>query len=79
MFLFEEIAQCENMGVPLTCGSVDVTQVHFRMCPESFKIHCTGKEGFPSLAFQVICGPKRIIFHCSDGYYGSYNDKTICT
>ena len=76
--LKEVMVQYENMGVCLACGSVDVTHVHLGMCPESFKIHCTGKEGFPTLAFQVICGPKRRIFHCSDGYYGSYNDKTIC-
>ena len=38
---------------------------------------CTGKEGFPTLAFEVSSDHKKRILSCSQYFWGSINDKTI--
>jgi hypothetical protein len=66
-----------KFGFPLACGSMDVTHIYIGKCPYALKVLATGKENRPTLAFQVVCGPNRQVFYCSDAYLGSYNDITI--
>ena len=47
------------------------------MCPENLRIQHVGKEGFPTLAYDVSCDHAGIAFHVTPGTYGSCNDKTI--
>ncbi|CAM9614188.1 unnamed protein product, partial [Ectocarpus fasciculatus] len=70
-------AQYAKMGLPLACGSMDVTHVRLGKCPVENSVICTGKEKYPSLAFQAVVGPNRRVFHVSDAFYGSFNDITI--
>ena len=44
-----------KMGFPGAVGSVDATHIRWHMCPVE-KVHlATGKEKYPSVAFQVGC------------------------
>ena len=43
-----------DMGFPGTVGSIDVTHVRWLRCSNKLTNLCTGKEGFPTLAFEVI-------------------------
>jgi hypothetical protein len=67
----------EDLGFPGACGSMDATHLRMYKCPEGLKQLATGKEGYPTLAYQAICTPNRQILYCSTGYLGSYNDMTI--
>lgn len=69
--------QYAKMGLPLACGSMDVTHVRLGKCPYFLSNHCTGKENYPSLAFQAICGPNKELFHVSEAFLGALNDNTI--
>ena len=53
-------AAYSKMGLPLACGSMDATHVRLGKCPESEKTLCTGKEKYPSLAFQCIVGNNKL-------------------
>jgi hypothetical protein len=44
---------------------------------KDFKILNTGKENYPTVVFQVICKPNRLVIYCSKCFPGSCNDKTI--
>ena len=47
------------------------------MCPASLRTLHTGKEGFPTIAYNVSCDHKGNAFFVTAGTYGSCNDKTI--
>jgi hypothetical protein len=42
-----------KMGFPGAVGSVDATHIRWHMCPVEFVHAATGKEKYPSVAFQV--------------------------
>jgi hypothetical protein len=45
-----------DMGLPGCVGSVDCVHIGWDQCPTSQYFHMyTGKEGFPSMAYEVIC------------------------
>jgi hypothetical protein len=67
----------EEMGFGGACGSMDATHVRLGKCPHGLRVLATGKEGYPTLAFQCICAPNRQVLYCSEPYLGSYNDITI--
>ena len=66
-----------RLGLPGAVFSMDCTHVYLDKCPIEFSNICTGKEGKPILAFQLAVDHFRRIYHCSTGFYGSFNDKTI--
>ena len=66
-----------KFGFDGACGSMDVTHVRLGKCPEGLKVLATGKENYPTLAFQCVCTPNRVVTYCSSAYMGSYNDITI--
>lgn len=47
------------------------------MCPAALRILHTGKEGFPTLAYNVSCDHAGNALFCTAGTYGTCNDKTI--
>jgi hypothetical protein len=56
---------------------MDVTHVAWHRCPVEEKHLNTGKEGFPTRAFEVVVDHTRRILYCSVGYRGAMNDKSI--
>jgi hypothetical protein len=65
------------VGFPGCLGSMDVVHVHWGRCPESQRVLHTGKEGYPTIAYQVIVDHLGRAMACTAGFYGSCNDKTI--
>jgi hypothetical protein len=63
--------------VPGCGGSVDCVHIAWDMCPAGIRSDCKGKEGYPSVVFQVICSHTRKVLGVSGPYYGTWNDKTI--
>ena len=66
-----------KLGLPGAVFSMDCTHLYLDKCPVEFTNICTGKEGKPTLAFQLAVDHFRRIYHCSQHFYGSFNDKTI--
>ena len=66
-----------KLGLPGSVGSCDVTHIILDKCPSEVLNLCNGKEGKPSLAFQVVVSHRKQILSISKGEYGAYNDKTI--
>jgi hypothetical protein len=60
------------------CGrSVDVVHVNWSNCPAEDSNQVTGKEEFPSLAFEVVTGFDRQSLGVSIAHFGTRNDKQI--
>jgi len=66
-----------RLGFPGCVGSMDCTHVPWAMCPVSLTHQCTGKEGYPTLAFQVMVDHSRKIHHVSKVFWGATSDKNI--
>ena len=56
---------------------MDVVHLAWCMCPASLLNLATGKEGYPSVAYNAICDHSGRVLSVLPGSYGSYNDKTI--
>ena len=66
-----------KLGFPGCIGSIDATHLKWSMCPKSLSNICSGKESFPSIAYQVVVDHSRRVLHITQGMYGSLNDITI--
>ena len=77
----EELAEIEaayaSIGIPGACGSMDVVHIALGTWPYGLKNICTGKEGYPTLGYNVICDHKGKAIALLPGAYGTLNDKTI--
>ena len=67
------------MGLPGAVGSIDCTHVWWDRCPVNGQNDYIGKEGFPTVAYEVIVDHNRRILFATKGFPGSNNDKTICS
>mmetsp|Transcript_43187 Transcript_43187/g.97608 ORF Transcript_43187/g.97608 Transcript_43187/m.97608 type:complete len:160 (-) Transcript_43187:107-586(-) len=56
---------------------MDVVHVAWGMCPSALSNLCTGKEGYPSIAYTAICEHAGRAFAVLPGAYGASNDQTI--
>lgn len=65
------------VGFPGCLGSMDVVHVHWERCPSGLSVMHTGKEGYPTIAYQVIVDHSGRALACTRGFYGSWNDKII--
>jgi hypothetical protein len=80
-----EIRECvatyaeENINLPGCMGSVDCVHVPWPKALASQRSWYVGKEGFPTVAFQVVVNHKRKILSVSQPHPGSHNDKTIAS
>ena len=50
-----------KIGLPGTCGSIDCTHLRWDRCPNVNRNNYIGKEGFPSIAYEVIVDHNRYI------------------
>ena len=72
------LAVYTRLGFPGCLGSMDCTHVRWLRCPFHLLNSCHGKEGFPTLAFQVLVDHGRQIRHVSQSFYGAMNDINVC-
>jgi hypothetical protein len=68
----------QRMGLPGVLGSTDCVHVKWERCPVARSNSCTGKEGYPTLAWQCTVNHKLRFMSVSKAFFGSTNDKTIC-
>jgi hypothetical protein len=62
----------------LGCGrSIDVVHLKWSNCPAGDYNRSLGKEGYPTLAFEVVTGNNRNILGISPVQYGTRNDQHI--
>ena len=71
------VGEYSTRGLPGCVGSVDCVHVGWDKCPSMYKNMYTGKEGFPSIAYEVICTSRKFIQSVSVGHPGTRNDKHI--
>mmetsp|Transcript_3458 Transcript_3458/g.7882 ORF Transcript_3458/g.7882 Transcript_3458/m.7882 type:complete len:412 (+) Transcript_3458:205-1440(+) len=71
------MAAYDKLGFTGCVGSTDCVHVKMDCCPVSLYWKCTGKEGFPTLAYSVTVDHGKRILASTASYYGSRNDKTI--
>jgi hypothetical protein len=65
------------VGFPGAIGCTDVVHVWWDRCPASLVNLYTGKEGYPTIAYEMTCAHNGKILYCTPGFYGSQNDKSI--
>ena len=65
------------LGFPGACGSIDCVHIQWDKCPFHLRSVCTGKEGFPTLAYEACVDHTKKILSVTKSHYGSRNDKTI--
>ncbi len=64
-------------GIPGAVGSTDCTHIPWGRCPAAFVNNFTGKEGYPTVAYQITCDYHKRILWVIDGHPCSRNDKSI--
>ena len=69
-------AACEERGFPGACGSTDGVQIAWEGCPYAYRASFTGKEGYPTLGFNVTVDHDMRVLHVCSMFAGRFNDKT---
>ena len=75
--LEQVMSDYDRLGFTGAVGSTDVTHVKWACCPTSHARTYTGKEGFPTVAFQATVDHSGRILAVTKGFAGATNDKTI--
>ena len=55
------------VGLPGAIGSMDVVHVAWAMCPAGLAHLATGKEGYPSVTYNVICDHESLTLATTSG------------
>ncbi|CAN0441290.1 unnamed protein product, partial [Pylaiella littoralis] len=71
------MGQYEKLGFPGAMGSTDVTHIAWGRCPYNQARSYTGKEGKPTIGYQVTVNHAGRVLAVTEGFTGSTNDKTI--
>ena len=71
------VDEYKAMGLPGCVGSVDCVHIGWDMCPVQYTNMYKGKEGYTSIAYEVICTSRKFIQSVSAGHPGARNDKHI--
>ncbi|CAB1121303.1 unnamed protein product [Ectocarpus sp. CCAP 1310/34] len=58
-------------------GSTDVTHIRWACCPYSWARQYTGKDGFPSIAYEAIVDYTGHVLVVTKGFAGAMSDKPI--
>ena len=66
-----------NYGFPGCVGSMDGVHIPWEACPWQMKHLHTGKEGYPTIAFNVVCDSTTRVQSISRAFHGKVNDKTL--
>ena len=64
-------------ALPGCVGSIDVAHVGWDACSAADRIHYSGKEKYPTIAYEVICSNDKKILSVTQGSPGTRGDKTI--
>ena len=67
----------EQMGLPGCIGSTDCVHLRWDRCPVGLAQLCSGKGGFPTLAYSCTVDHHHRILASTTSYWGAKNDKTI--
>ena len=67
----------KHAGFPGCVGAGDGVHIAYNNASYGEKGWYVGKEGYPTIAYHVICDHHRRILACSRGYPGSFNDINI--
>lgn len=73
----ERESEYTALGIPGACGFINVVHISLVACPQGLINVCTGKEGYSSLAYHIICNHTGRELVLMPGAYGTVNDKTI--
>lgn len=76
-YLTKVMEQYHRIGFPGAIGSTDVTHIYWGMCPYNQARMYTGKEGKPTIAYQVTVDHSGRVLAVTPGFTGATNDKTI--
>ncbi|CAB1110826.1 unnamed protein product [Ectocarpus sp. CCAP 1310/34] len=76
-FAAEIMGIFHQLGYTGACGSTDVTHIDWNMCPFTLGRSFTGKEGFPTIAYEVTVDHAGRALAVTNGFTGATNDKTI--
>ena len=71
------LSEYTSAGFPGCLGSTDGVHISWDKCHAQQKMLHTGKEKYPTVAYNVTVNHRRWIMSVSRGFFGSYNDKTI--
>ena len=71
------VGEYSERGLPGCVGGLDVVHIGWDKCPHQFFNMYKGKEGFPSIAYEVICSSRKFIQSVSVRHPGTRNDKHI--
>ena len=72
------VGEYTAMGFPGCIGSVDCVHIGWDQCPYQYtNMYDKGKEGFTSIAYEVICTSRKFIQSVTRGHPGARNDKHI--
>ena len=66
----------DKCGLPGAICGIDATHVDWTKCPSDIRHLCKGKEGRPTVMFNVAGDLNRRAFHIYGPDYGARNDKT---
>jgi Plant transposon protein len=69
--------QYSAIGLPGCIGSADCVHIGWDRCPAGLRSIGCGKEGYPTLAYEVVVDHHRRIISVTKSFFGSFNDKTI--
>ncbi len=71
------LKEYEELGLPGCIGSTDCVHIAWDRSPHSLRFRYTGKEHFPTIAYEVSCTHSKRIISVTTGFPGAENDKTI--
>lgn len=66
-----------RMGLPGCIGSTDCVHIRWERCPAGSRSLHKGKEGYPTLSYEVTVDHSKRIIGVTQGHPGARNDKTI--
>ena len=67
----------DQVGFTSAIGSTGVTHIKWDCCPYSDQRSFTGKEGYPTIAYQATVNHTGRVLGVTEGFAGAQNDKTI--
>ena len=67
----------ERLGFPGCIGSTDCVHLRWERCPAGDRSLHKGKEGYPSISYEVTVDHTSKIIAATKGFPGAKNDKTI--
>lgn len=66
-----------ELGLPGCIGSTDCVHIRWERCPSGERSLHKGKEGYPTLSYEVSVDHTKRIIAATQGHPGARNDKTI--